>query len=60
MAEKAKIDPNIIWTAKKKAKGYKELEYNTITEDGEIIINAEETKSHIADNFEDLLIFLSS
>ena len=48
MAEKAKIDPNALWTAKKKANGYKELEYNTITEDGEIIINAEETKSYIA------------
>ena len=54
MAEKAKIDPNIIWNARKRAQGSKELEYNTITEAGEIIMNAEETKSHIANYFEDL------
>ena len=48
MAEKAKIDPNIIWNARRRAQGSKELEYNTITEAGEIIMNAEETKSHIA------------
>ena len=54
MAEKAKIDPNIMWNARKRAQGSKELEYNTVTEAGEIIMNAEETKSHIAIYFEDL------
>ena len=54
MAEKAKNDPNIIWNARRRAQGSKELEYNTITEAGEIIMNAEETKSHIANYFEDL------
>ena len=54
MAEKAKIDPNIIWNARRRAQGSKELEYNTITEAGEIIMNTEETKSHIANYFEDL------
>ena len=32
----------------------KKLNYNTITEAGEIIMNAEETKSHITNYFEDL------
>ena len=31
IAEKAKIDPSIIWNARKRAQGCKELEYNTIT-----------------------------
>ena len=54
MAEKAKIDPNIIWNARKRAQGCEELENDTITEAGEIIMNAEETKSHIGNYFEDL------
>ena len=54
MTEKARIDPNMIWNARKRAQGCKELEYNTITEAGEIIMNAEETKSHIANYVEGL------
>ena len=54
MAEKTKIDTNIVWKARRRAQRSKELENNTITEAGEIIMNAEETKSHIANYFEDL------
>ena len=32
LTEKAKIDPNIIWQARKKAQTTNSMEYNTITE----------------------------
>ena len=50
LQEQAKITPNIIWEARKRAKGCKGLEYNTYTEDGILITD----KKHIANYFEDL------
>ena len=48
LQEKAKITPNTIWEARKRAKGCKGLEYNTYTEDGILITDPTETKKHIA------------
>ena len=52
--EKAKLNPNTIWEARKRAKGCKELEYNTYTEEGIQITDPEQTKEHIANYFEEL------
>ena len=52
--EKAKINPNTIWTARKRANGCQDLDYNTYTEEGKLITNPEETKDHIANYFEEL------
>ena len=52
--EKAKINPNTIWEARKRSKGCKTLEYNTYTEDGTPISDPQETKEHIANYFEQL------
>ena len=52
--EKAKLNPNTIWEARKRAKGCKELEYNTYTEEGIQITDPEKTKEHIASYFEEL------
>ena len=54
LINRTKIDPNIIWQARKQAKGNNELEYNTIAEEDKEIINPEETKEHIATYFENL------
>ena len=54
LQEKAKIIPNTIWEARKRAKGCKGLEYNTYTGDGILITDPTETKKHIANYFEDL------
>ena len=54
IAKKAKLQPNAIWEIRKKAKPKYELEYNTITEDGRIITDPQETKDHIANYFEEL------
>ena len=52
--EKAKINPNTIWAARKRANGCQDLDYNTYTEEGKLITNPEETKDHIANYFEEL------
>ena len=52
--EKAKINPNTIWEARKRSKGCKTLEYKTYTEDGTPISDPQETKEHIANYFEQL------
>ena len=54
LQEKAKINPNTTWDARKKAKGCNGLEYTTYTEEGEQIKDPTETKEHIAKYFEDL------
>ena len=54
IANKAKIQPNIIWQIRKKAKPNNELSYNTITEDNRILTDPQETKDHIATYFEEL------
>ena len=54
LQEKAKINPNTIWDARKKAKECNGLEYTTYTEEGEQIKDPTETKEHIANYFEDL------
>ena len=54
LVKRAKINPNIIWETRKRAKGCNGLEYNTIKEDGRRITDPQETKDHIADYFEDL------
>ena len=52
--EKAIINPNTIWEARKKAKGCRELDYNTYSEEGTLIEDPEKTKDHIANYFEQL------
>ena len=54
IAKKAKIQPNIIWQIRKKAKPNNELSYNTITEDNRILTDPRETKDHVATYFEEL------
>ena len=54
IAKKAKIQPNIIWQIKKKAKPNNELSYNTITEDNRMLTDPQDTKDHIATYFEEL------
>ena len=54
LVKRAKINPNIIWETRKRAKGCNGLEYNTLKEDGRRITDPQETKDHIADYFEDL------
>ena len=54
LSKKAKINPNIIWETRKRAKGFNGLDYNTVDENGKRITNPQETKAHIADYFEDL------
>ena len=54
LSKKAKINPNIIWETRKRAKGCNDLDYNTVDEYGKRITNPQETKAHIADYFEDL------
>ena len=51
--EKAKLNPNTIWEARKRAKDCKGLEYNTYTEEGIQITDPEQTKEHIASYFEE-------
>ena len=50
----ARKNPNIIWDLKKKAKPNNELEYETIDEDGNKIMDPDKTKEHIAGYFENL------
>ena len=54
LAKRAKINSNIIWETRKRAKGCNGLDYNTINEEGRRITDPQETKDHIADYFEDL------
>ena len=54
LSMKAKINPDIIWETRKRAKGRNGLDYNTVEENGKRITNPQETKAHIADYFEDL------
>ena len=54
LQKKAKINPNTIWEARRRAKGCKGLEYTTYTEEGEQIQDPAKTKEHIANYFEDL------
>ena len=54
LSKKAKINPNIIWETRKRAKGCNGLDHNTVDEYGKRITNPQETKAHIADYFEDL------
>ena len=51
---KAKINPNTIWEARKRAKTSNGLDYPTYTEEGEQITDPNKTKEHIANYFEDL------
>ena len=51
---KAKINPNTIWEARKRAKASNGLDYPTYTEEGEQITDPNKTKEHIANYFEDL------
>ena len=50
----AKINPNIIWEARKCTKGCNSIDYNTITEEGKNLTDPEETKQYIAGYFENL------
>ena len=54
LTEKAKIDPNIIWQARKRAQTTKSMEYNTITEDSITLTEPEETLEYVADYFQNL------
>ena len=54
LATKAKIDPNIIWKARKQTKNNNELDYDIITEEEETITDPEKTKEYIANYFENL------
>lgn len=54
LVEKTKIDPNMIWKARKKAKNDTELDYNTVNEEGQVLNDPEKAKEHIAQYFEDL------
>ena len=49
-----KINPNIIWEARKRSKGCSSIDYNTITEEGKNLTDPEETKQCIAGYFENL------
>ena len=51
---KAKINPNIIWDARKRAKGSNGLDYRAYTEEGEQITDPIKTKEHVANYFEGL------
>ena len=52
--EKAKINPNTLWEARKRSKGCNTLEYNTFIEEGTPISDPHETKEHIANYFDQL------
>ena len=54
LQKKAKINPNTIWEARRRAKGCNGLEYTTYTEEGEQIHDPVKTKEHITNYFEDL------
>ena len=54
LTEKAKIDPNIIWQARKRAQTTNSMEYNTITEDNITLTEPEETLEYVADYFQNL------
>ena len=54
LQKRAKINPNTIWEARRRAKGCNGLEYTTYTEEGEQIHDPVKTKEHIANYFEDL------
>ena len=54
LTEKAKIDPNIIWQARKRAQAINSMEYNTITEDDITLTEPEETLEYVADYFQNL------
>ncbi len=54
LIEQAKTDPNTISQTRKKNKVDNELDYNTITEEGETLTDPEETKNYIADRYEEL------
>ena len=44
LVKKAKINPNEIWQARKRSQYRNELEYNTITEEGETLTDPEKNK----------------
>ena len=50
----AKINPNIIWEARKRTKGCNSIDYNTITEEVKNLTDPEETKQYLAGYFENL------
>ena len=52
---KAKINPNTIWEARKRAKASNGLDYPTYTEEGEQITDPNKTKEHIANYSRDPL-----
>ena len=54
LTEKAKIDPNTIWKTRKRTNRPNEIEYNTITEEGETITDPRKAKEYIANYFENL------
>ena len=54
LTKKAKIDPNIIWQARKKAQATNSMEYNTITEDNITLTEPEETLEYVAEYFQNL------
>ncbi len=49
-----KISPNIIWQTRRKTKNDTDLEYNTITEEGRVLTEPDETREYIANYFENL------
>ena len=54
LQKKAKINPNTIWEAKRRAKWCSGLEYTTYTEEGEQNKVPAKTKEHRSNYFEDL------
>ena len=54
LLNQTKTDPNVIWQTRRKTKANNDLPYDTVTEDGEVLTEAESTKEYIADYFEQL------
>ena len=54
LTEKAKIEPNIIWQARKRTQTTNSMKYNTITEDNITLTEPEETLGYVADYFQNL------
>ena len=54
LAAKTRINPSIIWETKKRTQQTSDLDYNTVTESGEIVTDPEKAKEHTASYFEDL------
>ena len=54
IVRKARVDPNTIWQARKRARPKGEIEYDTITEEGKTILEPEKALEHIANYFENL------